>query len=74
MAERFHRKRHAVGGATLTALRPLFRYSYSRDAYILRVVGARSGPVLKPKPASNRFVRAPDRDDEDLGAEQRGPI
>jgi hypothetical protein len=25
----------------------VFRYSYSRDAYILRVVGGRVGPVLR---------------------------
>jgi hypothetical protein len=56
MAHRFHRKRHAVDEAALNALRPLFRSSYSRDAYILRLVGARTGPVLTPK----RFVRATD--------------
>jgi hypothetical protein len=63
MAGRFHRKRHAVDDAALTALRPLFRYSYSRDAYILRLVGARAGPVLTPK----RFAR-----DSDQGEPGRG--
>jgi hypothetical protein len=29
-------------------LKPLFRHSYSRDAYVLRVVGNRLGPVLVP--------------------------
>jgi hypothetical protein len=28
-------------------LSPVFRYSYSRDAYVLRVVGSRVGPVLR---------------------------
>jgi hypothetical protein len=29
-------------------VRPLFRYSTSRDAYVLRFAGNRAGPVLKP--------------------------
>jgi hypothetical protein len=73
MADRFHRKRHTVGEATLTALRPLFRYSYSRDAYILRVVGARSGPVLRPRHAGTRFVRATDQDESVQHPDPRGP-
>ena len=39
-----------VGGsapATLAVLRPLFRYSAGRDAYVLRIVGNRFGPVLE---------------------------
>jgi hypothetical protein len=28
-------------------LRPVLRYSRSRNAYILRVIGARTGPVLR---------------------------
>jgi hypothetical protein len=32
----------------LILLKPLFRHSYSRDAYVLRVVGNRIGPVLVP--------------------------
>ena len=31
---------------TLALLRPLFRYSPMRDAYVLRAIGARRGPVL----------------------------
>ena len=30
-------------------LRPLFRYSVSRNAYVLRIGGRRRGPVLVPK-------------------------
>ena len=33
----------------LAALAPIFRYSYSRDAYILRGVGSKRGPVLRPR-------------------------
>lgn len=32
--------------ATLTLLRPFFRYSRPRRAYVLRLFGARRGPVL----------------------------
>jgi hypothetical protein len=42
------RPRRYVSPALLTLLRPLFRQSMSRDAYILRVVGHRFGPVLRP--------------------------
>jgi hypothetical protein len=31
----------------LLLTRPLFRYSMTRDAYILRLAGNRTGPVLK---------------------------
>jgi hypothetical protein len=42
------RNRRQVRTTTLTLLRPLFRYSAGRDAYVLRVVGNRFGPVLRP--------------------------
>jgi hypothetical protein len=32
---------------TLMLLRPMFRYSLSRDAYVMRVIGNTSGPVLR---------------------------
>lgn len=35
---------------------PFLRWSRSRRAYVLRVVGHTRGPVLKPKP-SGRFRR-----------------
>ena len=41
------RPRRYVSSGLVTALRPLFRHSYSRDAYVLRVVGNRLGPVLR---------------------------
>ena len=31
----------------LTLLRPLLRYSYSRDAFVLRGLGRSVGPVLR---------------------------
>jgi len=44
---RAQRPRHYVSRATLALVRPLFRYSLSRDAYVLRVVGNSRGPVLR---------------------------
>jgi hypothetical protein len=41
------RPRHSVPGWLLVLLRPLFRYSVTRDAYVLRAVGNRRGPVLR---------------------------
>jgi hypothetical protein len=29
-------------------VRPLFRYSRTLDAYVLRVIGRRWGPILRP--------------------------
>lgn len=40
------RPRHAVHPLLLGALRPLLRWSYTREAYVLRVVGNHRGPVL----------------------------
>jgi hypothetical protein len=42
------RDRRYVSPRTLTMLSPFLRYSWSREAYILRLVGARLGPVLRP--------------------------
>jgi len=33
----------------LAVLRPLFRYSPTRDAYVLRAIGSVVGPVLVPR-------------------------
>jgi hypothetical protein len=48
------RPRHNVSPLRMTLLRPLFRYSVTRDAYVLRVVGRRLGPVLTPAPPPPR--------------------
>jgi len=42
------RTRRYVAKNTLLLLSPFFRYSYSRDAYVLRAVGRSVGPVLRP--------------------------
>jgi hypothetical protein len=47
-AARQPRPRRYVSPAMLGVLRPLFRYSPMRDAYVLRAVGHRHGPVLRP--------------------------
>ena len=44
---RASRRRHYVSKLTLTLVRPVFRYSISRDAYVLRLIGNSRGPVLR---------------------------
>ena len=56
MARTAARPRRRVGGRTLTMARALgFRHDPSRDAYILRGVGDRFGPVLRDKAAPPRL-------------------
>ena len=43
---RHPRPRRVVSPVTMSMLRPLFRYSPTRDAYILRLIGKSAGPVL----------------------------
>ena len=40
------RPRKPVSASILFLLRPFFRYSLTRDAYVLRGVGRKRGPVL----------------------------
>lgn len=40
------RPRKPVPRLVLWLLRPAFRYSLTRDAYVLRRIGRRRGPVL----------------------------
>ena len=47
MARSPRRRRH-VSPWVLVALKPFFRHSYSRDAYVLRLIGNHVGPVLVP--------------------------
>lgn len=35
-----------MGPVALTVLRPALRYSYTREAYVLRLVGNHRGPVF----------------------------
>lgn len=44
---RAQRPRHYVSSMTLMLMRPVFRYSRSRDAYVMRLIGNSSGPVLR---------------------------
>jgi hypothetical protein len=44
---RAQRPRHYVSRGMLALARPLFRYSLSRDAYVMRVIGNTHGPVLR---------------------------
>jgi hypothetical protein len=41
------RTRHYVRRHWLVLLRPVLRYSRNRDAYVLRAVGRKVGPVLR---------------------------
>ncbi len=57
---RTQRPRREVSPVTLAFARPLFRYSYSRDAFVLRAVGNTRGPVLRASsgmPAPTGIVR-----------------
>ncbi|MGP0103614.1 MAG: hypothetical protein ACLPUT_18580 [Solirubrobacteraceae bacterium] len=47
-------------------MRPFLRYSASRDAYVLRVVGRRVGPVLRANRRLTRRARTFD------GVDRRG--
>jgi hypothetical protein len=53
------RPRRAVSPFTLALARPFFRYSWSRRAFILRVVGERRGPVLVRADETRGLRRAP---------------
>ena len=59
------RPRRYVGRVSLTLLRPLFRQSLTRDAYVLRGIGDRVGPVLRE---NRRRERLPYEGPERRGA------
>lgn len=40
------RPRHEVSALVIAVLRPFMRYSYHRNAFVLRGIGNRFGPVL----------------------------
>ncbi len=42
------RPRRYIAPPLLFVLRPLLRYSATRDAFVLRGVGSHRGPVLRP--------------------------
>jgi hypothetical protein len=45
----YPRRRREVAHGAVLALRPLLRYDARRQAYVLRVVGNRTGPVLRSR-------------------------
>ena len=63
------RQRRHVPAVVIRLLTPLFAYNHHRDAYVLREIGHRRGPVLKlrssaedlpaPRPATARTAAAP---------------
>lgn len=56
------RPRRPLPPALLAVLRPALRYSYTREAYVLRGVGTHRGPVfVRTAPAD--VARAPDDGD-----------
>lgn len=46
------RPRRPVSSTSLRLLRPLYRYSTARDAYVLRIAGGRYGPALTERAAA----------------------
>lgn len=56
------RKRRRVPYPVALLLLPVFRYSWTRNAYVLRLVGNRFGPVLAapPPPVIRRERKPPD--------------
>ena len=42
------RPRRRISRTRLRLLKPLVRYSYARDAYVLRGIGRHVGPVYRP--------------------------
>jgi len=56
------RPRHYVPRPTFLLLRPLLRYSTTREAYVLRIVGIRFGPVVRiDRRARQQPFDGPDR-------------
>jgi hypothetical protein len=51
------RPRRYVHRFWLLALRPLLRFSVTRDAFVLRGIGNRLGPVLRPDRRARRRRR-----------------
>jgi hypothetical protein len=47
MSRTVKRPRRYLAGHWLSMLRPFMRYSRSRDAYVLRLVGHQIGPVVR---------------------------
>jgi hypothetical protein len=70
------RPRRYVPAALLTMTRPLFRYSHTRDAFVLRMARGRTGPVLKrERRRDEALYNGPERraDSEPRGADGSQP-
>jgi hypothetical protein len=52
------RVRRYIHPALISLVRPIFRYSETREAYVLRLVGNRWGPVLRPSGDRQSVARA----------------
>lgn len=55
---RSRRTRHEVSPALISVLSPALRYSSTREAYVLKGVGNRRGPVLRKRNGSGRSAHA----------------
>jgi hypothetical protein len=55
------RPRRYVARHWLVLLKPFTRYSMARDAYVLRLVGRRAGPVLRADRRHQRRFEGVDR-------------
>jgi hypothetical protein len=64
------RPRKYVAKHWLTLMRPVLRYSRSRDAYVLRGLGHRIGPVLR---VDRRRDGLTGRSNPFNGVDRRGP-
>jgi hypothetical protein len=60
-----------VGRHWLFVLRPLLRYSATRDAFVLRFVGRSAGPVLRVDRRHGRRLRGKETF---AGVERRGGV
>jgi hypothetical protein len=62
MARTTPRPRRQVNRTVIRGLTPVVRYSAGRQAYVLRGVGGRFGPVLVPKqpPREPEYAHTPD--------------
>jgi hypothetical protein len=59
---RVHRRRRYLPRSAFVLLLPAFRYSPTRDAYVLRVVGNKLGPVLREERRARALAfSGPDR-------------
>jgi hypothetical protein len=54
MARTTPRPRRQISPAVIRGLAPVVRYSAGREAYVLRGIGGRFGPVLVPRHPDRR--------------------